>query len=174
MKEFIKETIIIDKNINKIFELLYDKNEEILANILNLLEYKKGVWTDINKRVDMAKVIFDDLPDILAAQYFNNNKTFIIKAKTFITINTQYERNIITKYKLKNDIILLKIANILKLIKIKNIINLKYINHNQTAISIKTKIRMYDNALEEFGIVLYSKILENTILELNKNHTCSM
>jgi len=107
MKEFTKENIIIDKNIDTIFELLYDKNEEILANILNLLEYKKGVWGDQNTRVDMATVIFDDLPDTLAANLFNNSKTFV-------NINEKHERNIITKFKLKNNLLLLKIANILK------------------------------------------------------------
>lgn len=168
MKEFSKENIIIDKNIDTIFELLYDKNEEILANILNLLEYKKGVWGDQNTRVDMATVIFDDLPDTLAANLFNNSKTFIIKAKTFVNINEKHERNIITKFKLKNNLLLLKIANILKLIKIKNTINLKYINDKQTSINIKTKIRICDDALELFGIALYSKLLENSILELKK------
>jgi hypothetical protein len=168
MKEFTKYNIIIDKNIDKIFELLYDKNEEILANILNLLEYKKGAWTNQNTRIDMATVVFDDLPDTLATSLFNNNKTFIIRSKTFVNINEQYERNIITKFKLKNNLTLLKIANILKLIKIKNTINLKYINNNQTSINIKTKIRICDEAFELFGIGLYSKLLENSILELKK------
>lgn len=171
MKEFSKENIIIDKNINVVFELLYNQNENLLSNMFNLPEYNKGEWKD-NKRTDIAVIIFQDMPEILCTTFLNNNKEIKMECKNKILKNTSDERNVVTKFKIIDNSKLLKLANILKLINIKNNINLKYINENQTMISVSTKIKTYilppyNEILEIFSISMCTKILEDSINTLS-------
>ena len=164
MKDFSEKNIIIDKNINVIFELLYINNTNLLSKIFNLIKYNKGEWID-NKKIDIVTILLEDIPDILSNNFLNNSKIITIKCKNKILEKSDKEYTISTKFKIVSDSKLLKIANILKLVNIKNII---YVNDNRTIININTKIKTYivppySEILEIFSINMCQKILKDSI-----------
>lgn len=166
MKELSKNDIIVNKNINDIFNVLYEDNYKLLTTLFDLREYNKGVWEN-NIRIDIATIYLEELPDILSNMFLNNEKIIKVKCKNILKINTPNEYTVETKIYIVNNI-LLKLINKLKLIKIKNIINIKKINENQSQMNIKTKIKSYilppfKEIVERFAFIFCRTILDKSI-----------
>ena len=167
MKDFSEKNIIVDKNINMIFEELYIENDKLLSNSFNIIKYEKNPWVD-GKKIDIITILFEDIPDILSNTFLNNSKIITIKCKNKIIVKTNDEYTISTKFKIISTSNLIKLANILKLINIINTINLVYISENKTIINVNTKIKTYivppySEILEIFAVNMCEKILRDSI-----------
>lgn len=72
MKEYSDE-FIINKNIDKVFDLLIDNNKEIMYKLFNFNDsYDKNnkvePWIK-NKRINIVKVNIPEIPDIISNNY---------------------------------------------------------------------------------------------------------
>lgn len=166
MKELSKNDIIVNKNINDIFNVLYEDNYKLLTTLFDLREYNKGVWEN-NIRIDTATIYLEEFPNILSNLFLNNEKIIKVKCINILNINTPNEYTIETKISVINNLMFL-IINKLKLIKIKNIINIKKINEGQSQMNIKTKIKSYivppfKEIVEKFAFIFCRTILDKSI-----------
>jgi len=150
-KEII-ETFNLD--INEIFRLCIDDNNEMITRIKDIIEYEQGLWNN-NIKKDKITIKLNDIPKEIPEKIIKivltENETVINKIK--IKIIEKTENNITLKIKVKPICnIFCKINNLLKLSTTKAFITLTQTD-NLTVINAKYKIKVLSNE--------YTNIIEN-------------
>ena len=154
----IEKTIIetFKLNINEIFKLCIDDNDDMIKWIKEVVDYKQGQWiNNIKKDVITIKLIDipKEIPEKIVNMVVNEDGTIVNKIK--ITLIERTEKNIKLKIKVKPIAnIFFKINNLLKLSSTK-----AYITITQTdeiaIINTKYKIKVFFITNE------YNDIIEN-------------
>ena len=154
----IEKTIIetFKLNINEIFKLCIDDNDDMIKGIKEVVDYKQGQWiNNIKKDVITIKLIDipKEIPEKIVNMVVNEDGTIVNKIK--ITLIERTEKNIKLKIKVKPIAnIFFKINNLLKLSSTK-----AYITITQTdeiaIINAKYKIKVFFITNE------YNDIIEN-------------
>jgi len=147
-------TEIFKLNINEIFRLCIDDNNEMITRIKDIITYEQGLWNN-NIKKDKITIKLNDIPKEIPEKIIKNvlteNETVINKIK--IKIIEKTENNIILKIKVKPICnIFFKINNLLKLSTTKAFITLTQTN-NLAVINAKYKIKVLSNE--------YTNIIEN-------------
>lgn len=170
MKTFIQD-IIVNKNINSVFDIMYNLNNNIISSsVTSLVDYQMINWYTKKKVIQKKEymtVFINDLP-VLYANFLNHTLKHIniskVNKQTFKNDKTYY---IHTKCKIKNLVPFVE-NNTNAISSVKSICKVKLIavGDNQTKISIKNTTYAYlpyASDIEEYihGYVntIYNKIV---------------
>jgi hypothetical protein len=143
-------------NINDIFRLCIDNNNDMIKEIKEVVVYNQGIWKD-NIKKDKITIKLNDIPkeipESLIKMVMNDDETIINKIK--ITLIERTDSNIILKIKVKPIAhILFKINNLLKLSTTKAYISIIQMD-DMAVINAKYKIKVL------FPNANYNDIIEN-------------
>lgn len=177
MKIFFDDKIVINKNIEDIFNIIYNNNKNFINEDQNISVICKEVheWKLKNKiiqRNEYITVCFKNLPDVFSKKLDNDNKHIRIKMITKILFKDPENYKVQTKYKLDNlSPLISSIVNKMKLIKSKCIITMKQnsdgtselILHNKTSIAIAIPQKF-----EDFITNISKSLFENMKEEIYK------
>lgn len=177
MKIFFDDKIVINKNIDEIFNIIYNNNNNFINEDNNISVISKEVhaWTVKNKiiqRIEYITVCFENLPDILSKKLDNDNKHIRIKMVTKILLKDPENYKVQTKYKLDNLLPLIgSIVNKIKLIKSKCIITIKQNSNGTSELILNSKISTAISISQKFEIFISNiskSLFENMIDKINK------
>ena len=162
-----------DKNINELFNIVVNDNEDLVKYIENITYYKQGEWKKDKqnrpKRTDIAIIKVDNIPSeiiTLISLFMEKDNMMPIKYKIKILKRTETTINLKIKFNLIN-----KLANLIfKLVRLK--VNLEingYDNNTKTKVIVYYKIKSIltknlNNTVDDF---ITNKLLPEYIGKMN-------
>lgn len=169
MKEYKVINEVINLSLDKLYNKLYDNNEDIMETTFKFNNYEKGEWNN-NKRIDRLELEMEDLPDMIKQGLLNNSNILNIEFQNTLLESSDNVKYIKTKIKIKN--IKSKIIGIINdntnIIKMKHKVKLNKIDNNNTLLNfhgvIKTYLpHPYANIIDTFGLSLCKKTISDFI-----------
>jgi len=162
----IQRSLIVDRDIRDVFEIMYTKNETIFKNIFNILEWEKNEWKmqrNKKKRKEIIYLYIPDLPDELVSYLVENDKYLKLEIKSKILVDTPNYQKIKTKFRMLNvNPVLRTILENLELVKMKNVIELRSDSNQKTSINIKAVAKLYvpnTKSISNFMINISEKMI---------------
>jgi hypothetical protein len=169
----VEKNIIINKNIQHVFEMLYENNTGIFSEHMQLIEWHKSEWDTkktLRQRKERIYIYLPSIPDEVVKYLSENDKYLMIEVKNkFIVDRTDYQK-VKTKFKILNMNPFFKtLINDLHIISIKNTVILQRIEDNTTNVKIKVKVIVNipkTKKLNEFISTLTNNLLYSTVQSL--------
>jgi hypothetical protein len=172
MKTYELNNIIVDKNIQDVFNIMFMNNNNIVAsNVTNIIEFQQLPWETkkgVQRQIDIYTVKIDSLPTMYRSFLEENDngnvRVHMIKKIAYQTSNKYI---ISIKYKIMNlKNIIQTIIDKLQLIRMKCKVYLTKQSENTTKLTLKMKTTAlipYSSEIEEY-ITEYGKQIMNAIL----------
>lgn len=176
MKIYLNETININKNINDVFDIIYNKNNTFINNTdISMVSSEIFEWkykNGLKQKKEFITFCFKKLPEFFSSRLNNNENHIKIKMITKIIKQTTDIYNVETRYKIVNfSPFINTIINKMYFIKTKCVITIIKKNENNTDIFLTNKVSIatpYLPELETFVNYITKSLFENMKIELNK------
>jgi hypothetical protein len=169
----VEKNIIIKKNIQHVFEILYENNTSIFSEHMQLIEWHKSEW-DIKKTLRQRKeriyIYLPSIPDEVVKYLSENDKYLMVEAKNKFIVDTSDYQKIKTKFKILNMNPFFKtLINDLRIISINTTVVLQKVEDNTTNVKIKIKVVVNipkTKKINEFISTLTNSLLYSTVQSL--------
>jgi hypothetical protein len=161
--------ITVNKNIEDVFHTLYEDNNEIFDEHMQLIEWKKSEWNN-NKRKEDIYIYLESLPDELAKYTTEGDKYLRFKIKN--KIMSEKPRIIKSKFKIQNvNQFFRTLLNDFNLIKIKNTVELNPITETTTTVKVVVTAKLIiplNKTINDFLHNLIDKITQSLVHVLDQ------
>lgn len=168
MKEY-SDSFTINKNISNIYNLLLE-DTKIINSLFNVKKYEMNDWKN-NTKIDYLSIEDYDIPDIISDCFLNKTKIINLQIKNIKELHNDNKIIIKSKIKpYNNKSFIIKATSFLNLFKFKIKYHLYKIDDNNTLIKIHIFVRvLLNNSLKTFienYIIDYYKIIINKTISL--------
>lgn len=170
----IEKTIYVNRSITDVFNTLYEKNENIFSNHMQLIKWEKDDWKikkKIKQRKEFIYLYIDALPLEVIKYTKENDKYLNLETKNKILIDTPKYQKIKTKFKILNVNPFLKtVLNDLHIVNIKNIIELTQVDERSTSAKIAIKVQLKipkSKAIDNFITILSNNLIDSAVQALS-------
>lgn len=180
MKTFNIKNQIINKNIEDVFNLMYNSNNNIVSSsVSQIIDWQTEDWhirkTYLQKK-DTITLYIQNLPDMFTSFLDNSNKHVKILMVSKIAFHNKKEYILRTKYKVINlQPIMQTVINSLHLVKTKCKIHLERISETSTKLNVYSRISVFlpfaseiETYIQGFIAGVFGK-LNNTLFNINNN-----
>ena len=142
----LKKSIIINKNFDEVFNLIYNSEENIQQSLYEIKEWKNSEWKILKGKKIRSEELYlyvNSMTDALKSYTVEEDKYVRISRKHKIKNDGTKYKEIKTKYKIKNLKTLYKnIIKCLDLINIKDVLKIIDLGDGNTEVDIVTKINI--------------------------------
>ena len=166
----VEKTVGVNKNINEVFDVLFQNNIGIFSEHMHIIEYEKCQWEVKNKLKQRKSVLYLYIPCIPdeAVSYLNENDKYLrIQIKNKVITDTPTHQKIKSKIKILNVNPFFKtLINDLNIVSIKNTTVLDAKSADKTNVKILIKINVNipkTKKLNEFISDLCNKLMDSAV-----------
>jgi hypothetical protein len=165
----LKRNLTVNRDINEVFQIMYNDNQDIFKDIFNIISWEKNEWKIIRnkqKRTEIVYIYIEELPDELVTYLQEKDKYLKLEIKTKILTDIPGHKKIKTKFKMLNvNPMIRTILENLELVKMKNKVEL-ISNNNQTNININAVARLYipnTRSISQFMLDISEKMIQSLL-----------
>lgn len=155
--KYIQKSFTANKNINDVFDIIYNSDETIFSKVYAVDLWEKSDWCvrrNIKQKSECMTIYMDSLPDKLAEFTIEKNKQLCIKIKSKVKKDLLQAKKVKTKISILNINPIIKvIITGLHLIKIQLVTELLSVDEGNTRVNIQIFVSLFipdKEAIENF------------------------
>lgn len=173
--KYIENQIIIDNDIEKIFNKIYDSDDNYLDEYCNTVSMKLGAWEvkkNIKQKNDEYYIYVPTLPEEYTRFILENDKYIRFMLKNKVKKDLSNLKIVKTKYKLMNiHPVAQAIINGLDLLKVKMITEIQTMKCGKKKVIFKIFVNIYlpnSSELETYIVNMCESVINNLMDKLRK------